>query len=364
MVGEKRNYALDFLKFVFAVIVMLFHSNSLTNDHGQMIFLNGRIGVEFFFLVSGCLMCESALRRAADRQADIGLETWNFIREKAMRLMPNFFVAYFVAFSVFHVNEGITELPILAKHMVQSLPDLLMIKNSGIRSVSYNGVTWYISAMMLSMIVIYPLMRKFGNTFFFVIAPTMFLLIMGAFFQNYGSLSDLENWNGYILKGTLRAFADILGGCICWKAAAGLRQYRFSALGKAMLTAAEWSAYIISIVFIYGHGPSRYDYAVFLLFMIGVTITFSRTSYDGVVFRHKIFGWLGTYSLSLYLGHSCWRKYTDHIFPQALGFHGKLALFLTASVFTSLFIMYISIFLREIWKSIKPAVEELLFEKS
>lgn len=52
----KRNYTLDFLKFVFAIIVMLFHSNSLTSDQGQMIFLNGRIGVEFFFLVSGCLM--------------------------------------------------------------------------------------------------------------------------------------------------------------------------------------------------------------------------------------------------------------------------------------------------------------------
>lgn len=65
----KRNYTLDFLKFVFAIIVMLFHSNSLTSDQGQMIFLNGRIGVEFFFLVSGCLMCESAVRQT-DRQTD------------------------------------------------------------------------------------------------------------------------------------------------------------------------------------------------------------------------------------------------------------------------------------------------------
>ena len=63
MESVKRNYTLDFLKFVFAVIVMLFHSNSLTSDQGQMTFLNGRIGVEFFFLVSGCLMCESADRQ-------------------------------------------------------------------------------------------------------------------------------------------------------------------------------------------------------------------------------------------------------------------------------------------------------------
>ena len=276
--------------------------------------------------------------------------------------MPNFFVAYFVAFSIFHINEGIVELPVIAKHMVQSLPELLMIKNSGIRSVSYNGVTWYISAMLLSMTVIYPLMRKFRNTFFFVIAPTMFLFVMGALFQNYGSLSNLDNWNGYILKGTVRGFADILGGCICWKVSVWLRQYRFSALGKALLTTAEWGAYLSSIVFIYGHKPSRYDYAVFLLFMIGVTITFSRTSFDDAVFKHKIFGWLGTYSLSLYLGHSCWRKYTNHIFPQTWGFQGKFALFLIASVFTSLFIMYISIFLRKIWEYAKPVMKELLFE--
>ncbi len=301
--------------------------------------------------------------RQTDRQTDIGLETWNFIRKKAVRLMPNFIIAYLIAFSVFHMNEGITELPILAKHMVQSLPDLLMIKNSGIRSVSYNGVTWYISAMMLAMTVIYPLVLKYQNTFFFVMAPIMFLFIMGAFFQNYGSLSNLEEWNGYILKGTLRAFADILGGCICWKIAVWLRQYRFSALGKAILTIVEWSAYIISISFIYGNEPSKFDYAVFFLFMIGVTITYSCVSYDDVIFKHKIFGWLGTYSLSLYLGHSCWRKYTDHIFPQTWDFSGKLMLFLIVSAFTSLFIMCASIFLRKIWTCIKPAVKELLFEQ-
>ena len=64
----KRNYTLDFLKFVFAIIVMLFHSNSLTSDQGQMIFLNGRIGVEFFFLVSGCLRSVS-LRIHTDRKS-------------------------------------------------------------------------------------------------------------------------------------------------------------------------------------------------------------------------------------------------------------------------------------------------------
>ena len=97
----KRNYTLDFLKFVFAIIVMLFHSNSLTSDQGQMIFLNGRIGVEFFFLVSGCLMCESAARQT-DRQTDRSwLGDMEFYPKKGSAPDAKFFCCVFCG--LFHI---------------------------------------------------------------------------------------------------------------------------------------------------------------------------------------------------------------------------------------------------------------------
>lgn len=67
----QRNYALDFQKFIFAVIVVLFHSTSMATTEAEKIFITGRIGVEFFFIVSGCLMCASAMK-AKNQELTLG----------------------------------------------------------------------------------------------------------------------------------------------------------------------------------------------------------------------------------------------------------------------------------------------------
>ena len=58
---KQKNAAIDLLKFLFAMMILLFHGGK--NLPGQVsLFPNGRIGVEFFFLVSGYLMAASAAR--------------------------------------------------------------------------------------------------------------------------------------------------------------------------------------------------------------------------------------------------------------------------------------------------------------
>ena len=357
---KERNYALDFLKFLFAVIILLFHSVSLPGSETMPIFVNGRIGVEFFFLVSGCLMCASAMKTPAPE--NLGEDTLRFMKRKIAVLMPNYFVAYAIAFAVFHWNSGSFAPRTLLVHAVQSLPDLLLIKNSGIRAISYNGVTWYLSAMLLCMLVLYPLARKYRDVFLCIIAPSAFLFIMGNLFQRYGELSTLEYWEGHFMKGTVRAAGDLLGGCLCYKAACSLRRYSFTSLGKLLLTLAEWGCYGVSILYIYGHPASRYDYLILLLFMVGVTITYANVSWDKAIFRHRIFGWLGQYSLSLYLGHSCWRKYTANLFPAAWGFEPRLWAYIGLSLLTGLFILYVSLWLRRLWKRWGPSLRKMVIQ--
>lgn len=350
MKKTERNYTLDFLKFIFSVIVVLYHSTSMARDKSEYIFINGRIGVEFFFIVSGCLMCASAMK-ANSQELTLGVDTFQFIKRKIFSFLPNFIIAYIIAFAVYHYNAGITSIRTMGENLIHTLPDLLLIKNSGIKAFSYNGVTWYLSAMILGMAVLYPLIRKFKDTFFCIIAPLGFLSLMGYLFQNFGSLSNLEQWNGFMMKGTIRAIADMLGGCICYFFAVKLKQYKFTPPAKFLFTALEWGCYLFSILFIFDHKSSRYDYFIFLLFMIGVTITYAQISYDSIIFKHRFFGWLGTYSLSLYLGHSYWRKYNSNIFPKHWDFNNKLTAYLILSVVTSLFIMYTSIGLRKFWKT-------------
>lgn len=342
--NSKNNNALDFLKFIFIVLIVLFHSRMMTSYQENWIVINGRIGVEFFFIVSGLLMCASSDR---SNDTNIGVDTWRFMYRKICRLMPNVIVAYFIMFIVYHYNAGITDVSKVFVNAVKSLPDIFLIKNSGIRFPSYNGPTWYLSAMLLNMIVLYPLLRKLKDTFY-VFALAAMLFILGNFFQQFGTLSDLESWNGWILKGTIRGTAGLLAGCLCYKVSCLLSKSEYTTIGKSIFMIIEWGSYITAIILSCMYWPSRLDYFIFLLFMVGITITYANVSFDANIFRSDVFKWLGTFSFSLYLGHSCWREFTYNIYPIYWGFGERLECYLLAAIWSSLLIHYISLILREL----------------
>ena len=355
MTNTKTNRnALDFLKIIFAILIVLFHSRMMTDYQENWIAINGRIGVEFFFIVSGLLMCASSNRSI---ESDTGLDTASFMWKKICRLMPNVIVAWFISFVVYHYNAGITDFCKIIINVVKSIPDILLIKNSGIRFPSYNGPTWYLSAMLLNMLVLYPIYRKLKEGFY-IFALSLMLFILGYFFQTFGTLSDLESWNGYILKGTLRGTAGLLAGALCYKASNLLSLRNYTKFGMSVLMLLEWSCYIIAIILSCTYAPSRLDYFIFLLFMIGITITYSNVTFDNKIFNSPIFHWLGTFSFSLYLGHSCWREFTYNIYPIEWGFRQRLICYIIAATWSGLLVHYISIFLRALYRFNKPIIKK------
>lgn len=354
MDNSNRN-ALDFLKIIFAVFIVLYHSHLMTNSSENYVAINGRIGVEFFFMVSGCLMCASSSKSI---ETNIGLDTYRFIWKKICRLMPNVIVAYIIMFILYHYNAGITDISRIIVNMVKSIPEFLLIKNSGIRFPSYNGPTWYISAMILNMLILYPLLRKLKDSFY-VLALCLMLFILGNFYQQFGTLSNLEDWNGWVLKGTLRGTAGLLAGCLCYKASFLLSRNSYTKLGKLILSLIEWGCYLTVIVLFCKYYPSRLDYFIFLLFMIGITITYSNTSFDDKIFRSKIFRWLGAFSFSLYLGHSGWREFTYNIYPAEWVFSQRLICYLVLSVWSGLLVHYISLLLCAFKNSKWPKIKRL-----
>ena len=56
MKKEGQNYFIDFLRFVFSVGILLYHSWSFTGEFGKGLFNAGYLGVDFFFIVTGYLM--------------------------------------------------------------------------------------------------------------------------------------------------------------------------------------------------------------------------------------------------------------------------------------------------------------------
>ena len=62
---EKRNGFVDFLKFVFAIIILFHHSVELFRGSNTY-FISGYIAVEFYFMVSGYLLAKKSEHSLTD----------------------------------------------------------------------------------------------------------------------------------------------------------------------------------------------------------------------------------------------------------------------------------------------------------
>jgi len=278
-----------------------------------------------------------------------------FIKRKFFSLMPNMIIAHLIAFAVYLYFSSNISLTMIFENAVSSLPEMLLFKQSGIKGLRLNGVTWYLSSMLLVMAILYPLLKHFGDRFVNIIAPIGFLMLGGYLFKTYGSLSDLEKWNGWTYLANLRAMADILGGVVCYRAVKLIQKYKFETWMRVLLTALEHALYIGCIAYTYSHVSGKADYVILFCFMIAIVITVSGCGIGREIYKSKVFGWLGKFSLSLYLGHSAWRKY-KMLFPRGWDFNKRLALYIFLSLLTALFIMYASIGLRSLWRKLKPKI--------
>ena len=77
--NKNRIAIIEFMRFLFAAVVMLFHSSVLRQPEDIFVMPKGYIGVEFFFLLSGFLMAESAVKRCIQ---NTNKQTKPFLLEK------------------------------------------------------------------------------------------------------------------------------------------------------------------------------------------------------------------------------------------------------------------------------------------
>ena len=104
MNNRGKNAVIEFMRFLFASAVVVFHSQldlwkkgkvlGTLAGHKLILFRNGYIGVEFFFIVSGFLMARSVYRLInKETQYTLGEETGIFIWKKMKALFPYYFPA-------------------------------------------------------------------------------------------------------------------------------------------------------------------------------------------------------------------------------------------------------------------------------
>lgn len=419
---KQHNVTIDFLRFLFSVIVVLHHSRYVLGDD-NCYFLGGSLAVEFFFFVSGYLLLVGAdkagrkngagclLPGGADmtgrkngagylfpggadmagrteaagletkgigagttgidgettgicgettgigaettgicgEMTGIGSETLHFILHKIRSFLPEFLIAWWIGFVLIGVvrQYGIYD---YLKAFGNDFWELTLVKMSGLFTHGIDGAMWYLSAMLLGMAILYPLLRTKRDLMTHLVCPLLALFLYGYLCQAEGHPRDPIVWLGLCYKGLVRAVAGLCTGVVICMAVRRLKRFSPSGLtktGNALAIGVQLLCLILAIRYMAEQEPSEYDYFYMFLLMLLVMLSFAGFGLESVLGNsqrlHLLSAFLGKYSLSLYLGHLYFAQHVNELLPEEL-YSGKIRMivYLAAAFANGLLVMGLS----------------------
>ena len=344
---KKHNGIISFWKFMFSMLIVLFHCNE--NLLKGNFFAAGRIGVEFFFLTSGYLMAKKALNNKNDI-SNIGIETTTYIWRKIKSFFPYIIVPFIITIFVKEIYQP--------QKLVNSIWNLTFLDMSGVKSTAVIGQTWYISAMLISMLILYPLIRRYKSTFTHIIAPIIVITIGGWMSHKYGSVSGPLVYVNFIYKGLLRAIFEISLGTIIYEIAQKIKSINFTKLSKFLLTIVEIVGFV-SIFFIVNikNATSKYEFVMILILTISISLAVSEKTIFYNISNNKLCYYLEKLSLPIYLNH-IWIILLVGKHLKNYSFGAKTIISVVLAIAFSIFIMWATETVQKIWNKKKKSIKK------
>ncbi len=323
---KKRNGTISFLKFIFAILIMIMHfDRSLRNGYvGGPPIRPAYLCVEFFFIVSGYYFGK-AIMDELNKKSNIYLDNLKMIWKKIKKLLPYSIIATAIGsifLLIFH--------KIKPSQLALSVYGAFLVNMTGIGDFNIMLPLWYLSSMLIVMFVIYPVIRKQKENYAFYTAPLIILFGLGYMYRCYHMLDiTYSSWNGLFYGGLLRALVEISIGVVIAFSMQHIislfERVKFKHLSK-LLTIIELLLYSFIIAFmIFYSKKSAIDYFILIIMVIAVTISLSGKSLSTKWLSHKFIFYLEKLSLLVYINH-----YAFSILFESLGklynFHFFLSL--------------------------------------
>lgn len=316
-----KNYIgeLDFLKFLMALVIMTMHV-SQRNQSKAVLFGNGGFAVEFFFVVSGYFMCVSAARSQAPTE-QLGMETMGFLWKKFKQIWFPYVFLYAASIVLYFFTDGKPLLEAGAyKEIVRTvlmwIPNFLLLNTSGILHDKYLiKIAWYVSGMFLGMLIIYPLLRKYGQNFRLLFAPAFTILGTGYAYIATGVYKNGTETLLFLFSGSM--FRSLLGlclGCMVYEFGSCLRDKEFSKTGKGVLSICGMIlAAILFYVFWYKDAGLGFVVLPVLFFLVSIIV--SKQGLFAGIFDNNLCRLLGRASMYWYFLHILMRNITYKFWP-------------------------------------------------
>lgn len=310
---KKHNGIISFWKFIFSIVIAFFHTNQFYADNVSPIFRLGYIAVEFYFIITGFYFAKKVLKESYNKK-NIGIETVKFTISKIKTFFLPLLIIYVIQLIGIIVYEQYT-----VSQIVDTIWSFLLCRNLGIGSVRILGQLWYLSVMIIGLMILYPFVKKYKENFIYLICPIFVVLGLSFIYHNYGTI-DVANryWFYAFNPSIIRGLVDISIGMLLFLIHENLKNVKYTTTFKIFLTALGETLFIsVLLVIQFISSAKRYEFVMLIIIAIGVLIISSEKTYDFKIFSNKFSYYLEKISLYVFINHTTVYFYMG-IFCKAL----------------------------------------------
>ena len=284
----KRNYCIDFVKFLFAVFIAL--------GHYDVIVLSGGMIANCFFLVSGYFLV-----RSSDSTKYNG-NSLQYTKSRIKRIYP-YYLAALLSLLLYQAYIAIadgTGISSVYRTLKSILPELCMIQNIGVYDGGVNYPLWQLCTLIISSHILFSMLQVNKKLTINALCPLVSILGYTYLANIYGSHTVMD-WGvvgGFIYVPLMRAFAGVSAGAALYELINGIvhkleaREVNGHAMG------------IITILLLFYYFKNHANYQSILAFVgIFICCLYSKGPLP-FLFNRKSFSKCEKLSLSIYVNHA------------------------------------------------------------
>lgn len=333
---KKRNGALCFWAFIFCMVLVIHYARLIRPGSPAkfpLFFYRGEIAIDFFFLLAGVLLAKR-INTQTDLPAFEWKELWSVIKRVIKRWLPALVIVWTVSFVTINI-VFYNDIKTLVNNFFASLLELFPIRNAGffLKPLTNKGIVgsrimdqaWVFSAIVIALVILYPLYRKNKVRFETYIAPVLALLLIGyVFFRDNNLISDKwrvldARYFFYTFKSTFKAVGEMCLGVVCYTLGNRIAQKDRSKKVSVLLAAGEIGCYLAVIVYMqfYKYFPRYSDLLALLLLAGGVMLSHSKAGALSRLYDNRFFEFLGRFSLYPFLTFVLYTKLMQKWMPTA-----------------------------------------------
>lgn len=300
----KKNGFIELFRFVFAMVLLIHHTGNYGLCEHFTNCPSGFIVVEFFYILIG-LFAMAHIEKNIDKIEKPMAYGMKYTVNKLVRLFPYATVGTLVCFiwNIVQNPDNYKSARAVFNGLYNFCYELFFVTFSGAfdaQPSNYkNAPLWFLSGMLIALPLIMYLAvkcRDFFKNYFVWFAP---FLIYGWLLNRFGSFAVWSDYTGILYGGVVRAFADILIGCMAYCVSEKIAKLT---KGKRILTVAEIVGMALGV-----YATVTWPDYYFLIFIVILIALSMASSMSGASYTSKLncktVNYLGSLAMPIYCIH-------------------------------------------------------------